>query len=50
MFDLRKCTMLEGRVLAHGKEEGTGRTFMMIEGIDAKVHCIYHTPEMAEAR
>jgi len=23
---------------------------MMLEGTDAKVHCIYHTPQMAEAR
>jgi hypothetical protein len=50
MFDLRNCTTLEGRILAHGEEEGTGRSFMMLEGTDAKVHCIYHTPEMAEAR
>ena len=50
MFDLRRCTTLEGRILVHGEDEGTGRTFMMIEGADAKVHCIYHTPEMAEAR
>ncbi|HLN00193.1 MAG TPA: DUF3363 domain-containing protein [Bryobacteraceae bacterium] len=50
MFDERNCTMLEGRVLVNGEDEGTGRTFMMIEGTDAKVHCIYHTPEMAEAR
>ena len=50
MFDVRNCTMLEGRVLVHGEDEGTGRTFMMIEGTDAKVHYIYHTPEMAEAR
>jgi hypothetical protein len=50
MFDLRNCTTLEGRMLAHGEDEGTGRSFMMLEGTDAKVHCIYHTPEMAEAR
>jgi hypothetical protein len=50
MFDLRNCTTLEGRILAHGEDEGTGRTFMMLEGIDSKVHCIYHTPQMAEAR
>jgi hypothetical protein len=50
MFDLRNCTTVEGRVLVHGEDEGTGRTFMMIEGTDAKVHCIYHTPEMADAR
>jgi hypothetical protein len=50
MFDLRRCTTLEGRILVHGEDEGTGRTFMMLEGTDTKVHCIYHTAEMAEAR
>jgi hypothetical protein len=50
MFDPRKCTTLEGRILAHGEDEGTGRSFMMLEGTDAKVHCIYHTAQMAEAR
>src|SRR5580692_203350 len=50
MFDLRNCTTIDGRILAHGEDEGTGRSFMMLEGTDAKVHCIYHTPQMAEAR
>jgi len=50
MFDLRHCTILEGRILAHGEDEGSGRSFMILEGIDAKVHRIYHTPQMAEAR
>jgi hypothetical protein len=50
MFDLRNCTTLEGRILVHGEDEGSGRSFMMLEGSDAKVHCIYHTPRMAEAR
>ncbi len=50
MFDLRNCTTLEGRILVHGEDEAAGRSFMMLEGTDAKVHCIYHTPQMAEAR
>jgi len=50
MFDLRNCTTLEGRILVHGEDEGTGRSFMMLEGTDAKVHCIYHTSQMPEAR
>ncbi len=50
MFDLRNCTTLEGRILVHGEDEATGRSFMMLEGTNAKVHCIYHTPQMAEAR
>jgi hypothetical protein len=37
MFDLRNCTTLEGRILVHGEDEGTGRTFMLLEGTDAKV-------------
>jgi len=44
MFDVRNCTTLEGRILVHGEDEGAGRNFMMIEGTDAKVLCIYHTP------
>jgi len=50
MFDLRQCTTLEGRILVHGEDEGSGRTFMMLEGTDARVHCIYHTPKIVEAR
>ena len=50
MFELRNCTILEGRILAHGEDEGAGRSFMMLEGTDGKVHCIYHTPQMAETR
>jgi hypothetical protein len=50
MFDLRRCTTLEGRILVHSEDDETGRTFMMLEGTDAKVHCIYHTSEMVEAR
>jgi len=50
MFDLRRYTTLEGRILMHGEEEGTGRSYMMLEGSDAKVHCIYHTPQMEEMR
>jgi hypothetical protein len=50
MFDPSKCETLEGRILAHGEDEGTGRMFMMLEGTDAKVYCIYHTSRMAEAR
>ncbi len=50
VFDFRNCTTLEGRILVDGEDEGTGRSFMMLEGTDAKVHCIYHTPQMSEAR
>jgi type IV secretory pathway VirD2 relaxase len=49
MLDSRRLKSIEGRVLLHGEDEGTGRTFMMLEGTDAVVHCVYHTPEMSEA-
>ena len=40
-------------MLAHGQEEGgeaAGRHYLLLEGTDAKVHLIYYTPEMEEAR
>jgi hypothetical protein len=43
----------EGRVLMNGEDEHAGsygRQYVMIEGTDAKVHLIYYTPEMEEAR
>jgi hypothetical protein len=50
MLDSRRLTSLEGRILLHGEDEETGRTFMLLEGTDALVHCLYHTSEMSEAR
>jgi len=53
VLDLRKLKILEGRVLAHGEEEagkGAGRHYLLLEATDAKVHLIYYTPEMEEAR
>jgi type IV secretory pathway VirD2 relaxase len=53
VLDMRKLKTLEGRVLAHGEEEGgksAGRHYLLLEGTDAKVHLIYYTPEMEDAR
>jgi hypothetical protein len=50
MLDSRQLKSIEGRILVHGEDEGSGRNFMMLEGTDATVHCIYYTPEMSEAR
>ncbi len=53
VLDRRKLTSVEGRVLGHGEEESgnvAGRHYMLLEGTDARVHLIYHTPEMEEAR
>jgi hypothetical protein len=47
--NLRNQPALEGRVLTHG-EEDSGRQYLLLEGADAQVHFIYHTPEMAVAR
>jgi hypothetical protein len=53
VLDRRKLTAVEGRVLGHGEEESgsaAGRHYMLLEGTDARVHLIYHTPEMEDAR
>jgi type IV secretory pathway VirD2 relaxase len=53
VLDMRKLKTVEGRVLAHGEEEvgkSAGRHYLLLEGTDAKVHLIYYTPEMEEAR
>jgi len=50
VLDLRDLTTLEGRILVHGEEESSGRSYLMLEGTDARVHYIYYTPEMEAAR
>jgi hypothetical protein len=53
VVDLRKLIRVEGRVLGHGEEEsdrGDGRHYLLLESTDAKVHLIYYTPEMEQAR
>lgn len=49
VLDFRQLTSVEGRILVHG-EEDLGRNYLMLEGTDARIHLIYHTPEVAEAR
>ena len=52
-LDHRKFTSVEGRVLVHGEEENgrdTGRSYLLLEGTDARVHYILYTPEIEEAR
>ena len=49
----RRVRELQGRVLIHGEEEqgsGASRHYMLLEGTDARVHLLYYTPEMEEAR
>jgi hypothetical protein len=50
VLDLRSLTTLEGRILVHGEEESSGRSYLMLEGTDAQVHYVYYTPEMEAAR
>jgi hypothetical protein len=52
-MDSKDWTALEGRVLVHGEEEDgrdAGRSYLMLEGTDARVHHIAYTPEIEEAR
>src|SRR6266480_5551143 len=48
--DFRGMTHLEGRVLAHGQEESTDRMYLIIEGVDGKVHFLNQTDEIQNAR
>jgi type IV secretory pathway VirD2 relaxase len=50
VLDLRDLTTLEGRILVRGEEESSGRSYLMLEGTDVRVHYIYYTPEMEAAR
>ncbi len=47
---LRQLQSLAGRVLLHTEDEQTGKRYMLVEGTDAKVHLIYHTDSIEEAR
>jgi hypothetical protein len=53
VLDQRTLTSLEGRVLVHGEGElgsSAGRHYVLIEGTDAKVHLVYYSPALEEAR
>ncbi|MBL0161857.1 MAG: relaxase/mobilization nuclease domain-containing protein [Bryobacterales bacterium] len=41
---------LDGRVIGHSMDDSSGRTYLILEGTDAKVHLIPHTPEIEAAR
>jgi type IV secretory pathway VirD2 relaxase len=47
---LRQLQSVAGRVLLHAEDEQTGKRYMLVEGTDAKVHLIYHTAAIEEAR
>lgn len=41
---------LDGRVIGHSMDDSSGRTYLILEGTDARVHLIPHTPEIEAAR
>jgi hypothetical protein len=49
-LDVRELTSIDGRILVHGEEEASGRSYMMLEGTDGQVYHIYRTPEMEGLR
>jgi len=49
-LDVRELTSIEGRILVHGEEEASGRSYLMLESTDGQVYHIYRTPEMEESR
>jgi type IV secretory pathway VirD2 relaxase len=49
-LDAHDLTSIEGRILVHGEEETSGRSYLMLEGTDGTVYHIYRTPEMEELR
>jgi type IV secretory pathway VirD2 relaxase len=53
VLNQQKLRSLEGRVLVHGEDElggNAGRHYVLIEGTDAKVHLVYYSPALEEAR
>src|SRR5271168_2134101 len=47
---LRQLQVVAGRVLLHTEDEQTGKRYVLVEGTDGKVHLIYHTDAIEEAR
>jgi hypothetical protein len=47
---VRQLQSVAGRVLLHTEDEQTGKRYMLVEGTDAKVHLIYQTGAIEQAR
>jgi type IV secretory pathway VirD2 relaxase len=47
---LRQLQSVAGRVLLHTEDEQTGKRYMLVESTEGKVHLIYHTEAIEEAR
>lgn len=43
-------SLLEGRVLGHGHEESTGRPYLLLEGVEGKIHFLWQNADIQAAR
>ena len=43
-------SVLEGRVLGHGHDESAERPYLLLEGVEGRIHLLRQTPEIMEAR
>jgi type IV secretory pathway VirD2 relaxase len=50
VLDFHRTNLVEGRILVHGEDEQSGRSYLMLEGTDARVHFIQYTAEIEQAR
>jgi len=50
VLNWREAPVVEGQVLVHGQDEQSGKSYLMLESITAKVYYIPYTREMEEAR
>lgn len=47
---LSAISVLEGRVLGHGHEENADRSYLLVEGVDGRVHLLWQSAEIGAAR
>ncbi len=46
----KETPAIEGRVLVHGEDDNTGRSYLMLEGTDGRIHFVPYTREIERAR
>jgi hypothetical protein len=47
---LSEISVLEGRVLGHGHDEGAERPYLLLEGVDGRIHFLWQNPEIEAKR
>ena len=50
VLERKELRRAEGRILAHGEEEWSGRPYLLLENIEGKIQFFYHNTEIQEAR